>query len=129
MELKIRSLNSYDHNRIKAIWEKHYSSQFEFPDFITKYLFSFAVTDDMNRIICAAGIRTIAEVVLMTNLDIEIEQRRMAFLEVLESSSFVASSRGYDQIHAFVQDEKWKNHLIQHGFRETKGVSLVKDVR
>lgn len=128
MELRIRSLTREDYKEVRRLYEQ-YKGEMEFPDFITNYLFSFAVCDHDGSIVTVAGIRTILELVAMTDKTRSPRIRRTALLDVLEASSFVADERGYDQIHAFIQDEKWKDQLIRTGyFKETKGDSLVREV-
>lgn len=102
----------------------------EFPDFITNYLFSFAVCDNHDNIITVAGVRTILEVVAMTNKCRSPRLRRQALFDVLEASSFVANGHGYNELHAFIQDENWKDQLIRtETFKPTKGTALVREVR
>lgn len=128
VELKIRSLTKNDYEQVKALYEQ-YRNEMEFPDFITNYLFSFAVCDDNDNIITVAGVRTILEVVAMTNKCRSTRVRRQALLDVLEASSFVADGHGYKELHAFIQDENWKDQLIRTGtFKPTKGKALVREV-
>lgn len=129
MDLKIRSLEKRDYECVKKIHEQ-YKHEFPLmPDFLTHYLFSFAVCDNDDRIITAAGVRTILEVVALTDKTVSPRIRRTALFDVLEVSSFVAASNEYENIHAFVQDEKWKSQLITTGgFKETKGSALVREV-
>jgi len=95
------------------------------PNFGTGYLAGLAAVGDKGQIISAAGIRLIPEVVMITDKLQPIEDRRLALLELLRACCFVAEKDGFDQIHAFVQDEKWKRHLLKAGFRGTKGEALV----
>src|SRR5688572_19219723 len=129
MELQIRSLSKYDYQEVKKIHEQYKHEFPDLPDFITNYLFSFAVCDDDGKIITVAGVRTILEVIAMTDKTVSPRQRRKALYDALEVSSFVAASKGYEEIHSFVQDEKWENQLVRAGgFKPTKGRALVREV-
>lgn len=126
----IRAIRSDDFAELKEIHEKYYSSEFSFPDFVTKYLCAFVVTDDeSNRIITAAGVRTVTEVVALTNKDFAPRARREGLYRILDASAFVAIHNGYDQIHAFVQDDNWQKQLKKVGFRDCAGKALYLNVK
>jgi hypothetical protein len=124
----IRSINRSDYKEIYKIWEKFYSQEFEFPDFITNYLSVFVVHDE-ESIIVTAGIRTITEIVAVTNKDKSVRDRQDALHQILWASKFTCARTGYNQMHAFVQDDKWSKHLQKVGFRPTIGQALVIDVK
>jgi len=123
--MKLRCINYSDENRLKEIHSKYFDNEFEFPNFYGNFLSSFVVTDDKGEIIVGGGIRPIIEAIIVTDKDIEIDKRRQALIEMLRMSMFGAASRGYKELHAFIQDENWLRHLRKVGFRDTKGKSLV----
>ncbi len=127
MELRIRSLTLKDYEEVKKIHDQ-YSKEFNLPNFADNFLFSFAVCDEHGNIIAAAGVRTLAEIIAVTDKRRSPRLRRTALLDVLETSSFVAESHGYKELHVFVQDEKWRDQLIYKGWRPTKGDALVREV-
>ena len=88
----------------------------------------YVIADDENRIITIGANHSLAEVRLATDKTRDIKLRRGALLQSLQVSAFVAKRAGYDQLHAFVQDEIFLKQLIKHGFRPTKGVSVVIDI-
>jgi hypothetical protein len=123
--MNIRAVQQSDFERIRQVYDAFFSDEFEFPDFLSNYLCAFVVEDSDQRLIAAAGVRTLAEVVAITNKDRSTRERRQALLEILKASAFTCSIKGYDQIHAFVQDYDWLRHLFKVGFRTTAGESLV----
>ena len=127
MDIKTRSLNSNDYERLKEIHEKFYKDEFTLPDFIKNYLLGFVVEEN-GSIVTIGGIRTIVEVVLVTDKSQSVRVRRDSLLEALRVAVLTAKSNKFDQIHAFIQDPEWKNHLEKIGFHETKGTALVLEI-
>ncbi len=127
----IRAFRESDFDQIKSIHEKFYGNEFSLTDFAKNHIASFTVTDDndIDKIVCAGAVRTIAEVVLITNKSYSLRARRYALYNVLEASSFLSQQNGYDELHAFVQDPTWENQLLKVGFKKTKGNSLVIGVK
>lgn len=123
----VRSIESWDYKEVKEIHEKYYKEEFEFPGFLNNYLMGIVVEDD-SRIIVCGGIRTIVEAVAVTNKDIRVEKRREALYNLLNASTYYTRKKGYNQLHAFIQDPKWERHLIKAGFHPTKGHSLVMEI-
>lgn len=123
----VRSITKRDIDKIGIIHSKFYNDEFPLSD-LNRFMTSFVVTDDNDDVICAGGIRTIVEAIIVTDKDVEVNKRREALLKMLEVAKKTTKTAGYDQIHAFVQDYHWLQHLIDHGFRQTVGESLVIDV-
>ena len=123
--MRLRGLVNRDIEDVKKIYEKFYVNEFIFDDLFNKMLSSFVVTDEQDKIIAGGGVRTITEAIIVTDKDVEIDSRRAALLEMLRASIFASSAHKYKELHAFIQDEKWMNHLKKYGFRETKGQALV----
>jgi hypothetical protein len=126
--MSIRLIQNQDFREIYRIWEKFYSTEFEFPDFMKNYINTFVVHEGKS-IISVAGIRTITEIVAITNKDKTVKDRQEALHQILWASKFTCARKGYDQLHAFVQDMNWKRHLQKVGFRPTVGQALVIDVK
>lgn len=120
----IRALTESDIDQVRAIHERHYKTEFDFPDFLTNFLCAFVVEED-GQVISAGGVRNIAEVVLVTNKDLSVRQRRAALFQVLDASAFIAGRSGHDGLHVFIQDDKWEFQLRKIGFHSTKGRALV----
>ena len=126
--MKIRSLQESDFGQLRDIHARFYKDEFSFPDFIDNYLCSFAVVNHDGQIISASGIRTILESVAITDKRFSVRDRRKALLEILHASTYISSKNGFNQIHAFIQDESWLKHLEKYGFIPTKGFPLVLDL-
>lgn len=116
----IRSLQPEDIEKLKAIHERFYKDDFAFPDF-TRFICALVVVDEHDRVVCGGGIRPIAESVIVTDKDFSAKDRKIALMEMLQSSVYFANKSGFDQIHAFVTDDKWYEKLKQYGFNDCKG--------
>ena len=123
--MNIRAITLKDIEILKDLHYRFYKDEFEFPDFLNNFLSSFVVTDDNDKIIIGGGVRLITESVIVTDKNYPIKDRRLALLEILRASMFTAARENYNELHAFVQDDKWMRHLKTHGFRDTKGKALV----
>lgn len=122
--MNIRAINAFDFGQLTRIHEKFYKDEFELPDFLTNFLCAFTIEKD-GRIITTGGVRTIVESIAVTNKDCSIRERREALYKLMEACKYVAISNQYEHLHAFIQDESWQRHLINAGFEETKGQSLI----
>jgi hypothetical protein len=123
--MTLRELRMEDVMKLKEIHKKFYEHEFEFPDFFNGFLCAFACVDDEENIITAGGVRTIVESVLVTDKSFSTRKRRNALYSILGASDYVARRMEYDQLHCFVQDDKWMKCLNKIGFVPTKGRSLV----
>lgn len=122
----IRAIANKDLEQIKEIHEKYYKTEFDFPNFVNKYLCAFVVADeDSHDIISVGGIRTIVESIAITNKDFSPRIRKKALTELLYANVHFTEKHGYNEIHAFVQDPEWEHHLRKVGFETTKGKCLV----
>lgn len=124
----VRVLEPTDVEKLKKIHDKFFSHEFSFPDFFKGFLCAFVIVDDTGNIITATGIRPIAEVITLTDKTKNVRSRREALYKTLEASAYMANQAGYDQLHCFIQDDTWEYHLLKHGWRATKGNSLVIDI-
>src|ERR1700740_1051165 len=119
----IRAITKRDLSQIEAIHKKFYGNEFPISD-LHKFICSFAVVDDeTDKVITAGGIRSIAEIVIVTDKDVDIKQRRLALLQMMTAGVQTTRMAEYDQLHAFIQDQKWLRHLTRYGFRPTAGQS------
>lgn len=123
-----RSFNPNDFNTIKQIHEEYYANEFSFEEFLDKLYCSFVVTDEHDTIITAGGVRTISELVLVTDKAFTPKIRREALLEILKTSMFYAKKHGYNSLHATGQDDVWLEQMKRYGFRELVGKMLIMDL-
>jgi hypothetical protein len=121
----IRPFHYDDLAELQRIHAKFYKDEFELPDFVKHYLCAFSVTDTSGDIICTGGVRTIVESIAVTNKDFSVRDRYLALTDLFGGLQYVTKRFGYDEIHSFIQDEKWLNQLKKYGFRDTKGRALV----
>lgn len=122
--MNLRSLTASDISELKLIHDKHFSSEFNFPDF-TKFFGTFCILDDDERIILAGGCKPLMEAILITDKDRSVKERKEALLMALSTSEGLCNVVGDNQLHAFVKDEFFAKHLRKYGFKNTSGESLV----
>jgi hypothetical protein len=123
----IRRFEDRDFEQLKLIHEKFYKDEFSFDDFCHSFIDFFVVTEN-EKIICAGGIRAIAESVIITNKDISPKIRQQALLQTLHTQLVSCSKVGFHQLHAFIQDKKWEQRLIKTGFKPCKGNAIFIEV-
>ena len=121
----LRGLSFRDLTQLEEIHKNYYSNEFELDELENaNYLARFSVVED-DKLITSGGVRLIPEVVLITDKSIPVKTRREALVKALQASKFIAGRSGHASLHAFIQDEVWLKQLLKHGFRLTKGVSIV----
>lgn len=133
--MNIRALKLEDIPEAKKIFDKFYKTDsngsLEFPDMTKDYLCCFVVEDDNGKIISVGGVRTIAEVTLMTDKDISARKRVIALKEILRASGYIARNFRFDWLHAVTDDPTWANQLESQGFK-SRGQELeihVEDIK
>jgi hypothetical protein len=131
----IRSYSIEDEKEARRIFDKFYRmgavGQLTFPNISNNYLCAFTVIDNDNKIITVGGVRTIAEVTLMTDKSHPVRVRINALKEVLNASKFIAKEFNFDWLHAVTDDPTWANQMKHHGFL-ARGEALeihVEDVK
>jgi hypothetical protein len=124
----IRAYKVSDFDQIREIHEKHYKHEFSLEEFNQRFIEFFVIEEDLE-VICAGGIRTIAESVIMTNKDASPRARRNALYQMLDAQTWTCSRLGYTQLHAFIQDSSWERHLEKIGFKSCKGNALFLEVK
>lgn len=122
--MNIRAAHFSDIDAIRKIHERHFKNEFDFCEFQNNFLGCF-VTEDDKGIISAGGVRTIAECLIVTDMDRRVRDRKTALYNILQTSMHIANRAGYNQLHAFIQDENWERILYKTGFQKTVGKSLV----
>lgn len=84
------------------------------------------VEDNKGRIISGGIIRSISEVVLVTDKNVNSISRIKAINELIQYGEYVSKKSGRNEIHAFVTDKRFEDFLIKLGFRESNGKCLVR---
>lgn len=104
---------------------KKYFPEFENPTFTDKdYLSKFVVMNNEREIIIGGGIRQTAECILVTDKSKNVHSIGEALLNALRFSKSVCQMRHIELLYAFIQNENYKKHLIEHGFDPVKGDPL-----
>lgn len=116
-----------DVERIAEIHHKFYRDEFEFREIYNNAIHRYSILND-NNLIVAGAVRTLLEVTAVTDKNFSVRTRRQALLEALEVSKYVARKSNHHELHLFIQDPAWESTLINHGFRPTRGKSLVIEV-
>lgn len=122
--VEIRNIAPEDIQELKRIHMAFFKDEFDFPDFMKGFYGSFVVEDTNNNIIVAGGVRPLAEMVCITNKDLDRMDRKLALSQALEMCEFIAKKSGFDYLHVFAQGPSWLNRLYKTGFRPTKGTAI-----
>ena len=124
MALKIRSLTSDDLQEIRKLHEEYFN-QFEFPPF-PNCLNAFVIEDEKNEIVMAGVIEKVAEAMLVTNKAKSAIKIGKALVEAQRCSVFTCARFGIRDLYAFVDNDVYAKHLIQHGFVESNRALMLR---
>ena len=111
-----RSMNPSDLAEVRKLHDKYYP-EFNFPDFM--HLLNAFVIEDTEGIIMAGGVESIANVLLVTDKEQSRIKIGRALVEAQRIALFTAKKFGIKEIVAFVNNDEYAKHLIQHGFSES----------
>ncbi len=117
-----------DMEQARRIYQKHYADEFSFPDFAKHYMVKFSVVDNKDNVIIVGGVRALPEIILMTDKDADIMDRRTALLAALDFSIYNMQQLEHDSLHAYTKDQKWSKHLKRSGFRPIQGEGLILEI-
>jgi hypothetical protein len=119
-----RALTDKDIATLIDIHKRYYAHQFDFPNFLGKFIYPMAITNEKGHIITAGGIVPIAEVIILTDKSLPASARVDALNEMFARTQQIANLYGYSRLHAFVHEPVWKSQLIKAGFEPCKGEIL-----
>src|SRR3990167_8407483 len=123
----VRAFEDKDLDQLVKLHERHFSTEFDIDNF--NHLIERAfVVEKHGNIICIGGIKTLAEAILVTDLDQNEFTRVRALRQALNIFGYIARRTGHDSIHAFIQDDQWRSHLMNEGFKVCKGTPLILEV-
>ncbi len=127
--MKCEPLTYVDEKELREIWKKHYKDEFAFPDFFKHFLCAFKFLDDDGNIITAGGVRTIPEVVLLTDKDMPALKRMRALRNALQFVQHIAYKNSYEHFHATFKDGdvSWERALKLYGFKSMTDTMLVRE--
>lgn len=124
-DLMIRALFERDKTELIRL-HSQYEGEFQIEEFDDPhYLQLLSVIDSSEKLICAGGIRTITEAVLVTDKTASNRKKYEALYKFLQACEYVCRRNNYTELTTFVQDKVWMRHLLDNGFTKTKGESLV----
>ena len=125
----IRQLETSDLDRIQKLHHKFYEEEYQFTKLFDNLLGSFII-ESGNEIVCAGGVKTIAESILITNKDLELNIKLEGLNHALQINEFIARKSGFDQIHAFIKDDvAWRAWLKKAGFIKCNGSAYYLGVK
>jgi|OpeIllAssembly_1097287.scaffolds.fasta_scaffold02733_3 hypothetical protein len=123
---KARALKPEDIEKVKEFQEKFYPD-YPLPDFAHDHYCAFAITDDEDKIVLAAGLRPTAEILLFADKDMPKVKIVKALLEAKNASLYVGKRFGLNELVAFVEgDDTFAKGLITHGFYPRSSAFSIK---
>lgn len=122
--MTIRAMTISDVEAISRLHDKYYS-EFQFPHF-AQMLNAFVIEDEDKSIIMAGGIEKVAEAVLVTNKEKSRIKIGKALVEAQQCAAFTCRINGIRDMYAFVKDEQYAKHLLQHGFSNCDKALLMR---
>lgn len=121
--MNIRPMRVEDVDALQRIHEEFYQDEFDIDVFNQKFLSLFTIEND-SGIITLGGIRSLAEVVIVTNKNLSARVRIDGLHEMLSMLAIVGRHNGYDSLHAFIQDKIWLEQLKTAGFQTVNGDAI-----
>jgi hypothetical protein len=111
-------IKKYNLEDVKSI----HDGSFEIPNDLVN---PFQVMSEDNRIITAGGIKLIPEIVLITDKQSPVLDRKLALNVALDYMLHDAKELGFSNLHVFVNDQVWKHRLLRTGFKLATGDCLI----
>jgi|SRR5215471_3688134 len=124
----IRELRIGDLDKLREIHHKFYEDEFPFPEVKDKFLFAVIIANDAGEIVSFIGARPIVELIAITDRSKPISSRVRGFKSICQALKWAIKKLGYDQVHAFIQDEKWLKCLKKSEFQDCKGKAIYMDL-
>jgi hypothetical protein len=85
---------------------------------------AFVIENNEGEMIMAGAIEPVGEIVLVTDKSKPLVTIGRALIEAKAVSEFTARYKGIKELYAFVSNEDYAKHLIQHGFSRHKHIPL-----
>ena len=120
--MNIRTMREDDIEKLKIIHERDYPD-LDFPDF-HRLLSAFVIEDTKGNIIMGGGVEAIAEALLVTDKTKSRIQIGKALVEAQRYAMFTCGRLHIRELHAFVTNPEYAEHLIQHGFHKREETVL-----
>jgi hypothetical protein len=123
----LRPMRGSDLREIERLHDQFFGHEFPPVDW-THHFLSTLVVEEEGKLITVGGIRTITEIVAVTDMSLSRRKRFEGLTKLLEADVHCAKFFKYDAIHAFISDPDWEKILLKRGWQETIGKSLIKEV-
>lgn len=120
--MNIRNVKISDLSNIMNLHEKFYN-QFEQPSLLNM-INAFIIDDDNGEMIMTGIVEKVAEAMLVTNKDKGEIKIGKALVEAKERMSNICIANNIRDLYAFVDNNTYAKHLIQHGFHESSNRAL-----
>lgn len=121
----IRQLQYQDLIQLEQIHREQYAHEFTFEDFLNKFLDGAVAISESGEIISAVGVRPLIEAVMLTNKKFSRKERSETIQAFRPHLERITHNATFKQLHAFVQDKSWENHLLKLGFKQCVGNALI----
>jgi len=109
------------------IWNKYYLDNFPFPlDANRKQLERYVVVDGDDKIILFGTIELNPEFIAMSDLGLDIKNRRESYHLLLNKIEHDAKHYGFDNLSCSVNNDNWERHVRSVGFDDPKAKILIK---
>jgi hypothetical protein len=115
--MNVRGIKITDMVKIMKLHDKFYR-ELEQPSFLHT-IDSFLITDDNDEIITAGMIEKVAEGMLVTNKHQSEIKIGKALIEAQSRMSHICKVNNIRDLYAFVDNNTYAKHLLQHGFIES----------
>jgi N-acetylglutamate synthase-like GNAT family acetyltransferase len=126
--MTIRQLEQTDIPKLAELHDKYFKDQYQFDKLFENLLGSFIIESD-DQIVCAGGVKTITESILVTNKDLDLSTKLEGLNQALQINEFICRKAGYNQLHAFLSDDVvWRAWLKKVGFRKCNSVAYYLSV-
>lgn len=112
----IRELRSSDLVLLEYIHKRDYP-ELDFP-FALDLMAAFVIENEKNELVMGGGLQPTAEVLLTTDKTKSRIQIGKALVEAKKYVEYAGRLYKLQELTAFVGDEEYAKHLIQHGFEE-----------
>lgn len=125
--MRTRAITADDLYWAQETHRLHYATEFPFPE-IKKFDSAFTIATDEDIPVIVGGVKAIAEIIIITDKEVSVKNRREALYRTLEASAHLAHLSGFNQIHCAIQDPVYERHLKKIGFNPVKGSFLYLNI-
>lgn len=126
MPMRLRRTRGSDAARVNEIYQKHHADHFGVDN---KNVITKGIVERDDRVVAFGMVRTIAEAIMVLDLDEPTKTKVRSLTYLLEGALFDAAASGFDSLHVFVQDKSFAEILKRHhGFQVCAGEALVRQI-